>query len=99
MTEEIFDNVFDALCDDPKESANLTARADLIIAIRRRVSEWGLPQKDAALRLGLTRPRLNDLMRGKIDKFSLDALANISEAAGFSLRVQLDGKPVSQAAK
>jgi helix-turn-helix protein len=28
--------------------------------------------------LGLTQPRLNDLLRGKIDKFSLDALFDLT---------------------
>ena len=40
--------------------------------------------------LGVTRPRLNDLMRGKLDKFSLDALVNIAAAAGFRLHIELE---------
>ena len=81
MSGETFDSVFDALADTPAEAANMTARADLLLAIRERVKAWqaqgGLTQEEAAARLGLTRPRLNDLMRGKLDKFSLDALVNI----------------------
>jgi len=89
MNVETFDSVFDALADTPAESANMTVRADLLLAIRERVKTWGITQEDAAGRLGLTRPRLNDLMRGKLDKFSLDALVNIAAAAGFKLHIAL----------
>ena len=90
MNAETFDSVFDALADTRAEAANMTARADLLLAIRERVRAWNLTQEDAAARLGLTRPRLNELMRGKIDKFSLDALVNIAAVAGFKPRILLD---------
>ena len=90
MTVETFDSVFDALADTPAEAANLTARADLLLGIRERVKSWDMPQEKAAKRLGLTRPRLNDLLRGKLDKFSLDALVNVATAAGFKLHIQLE---------
>jgi predicted XRE-type DNA-binding protein len=94
MSVESFHSVFDTQADAPAEAANMTARADLALAIRERVKAWqamgGLTQEEAAVRLGLTRPRLNDLMRGKLDKFSLDALVNIAAAAGFSLHIELE---------
>lgn len=90
MEIETFENVFDALSDTAAEAANMKARAELIIGIRERVKAWGVPQEEAARRLGLTRPRLNDLLRGKIDKFSLDALVNIATAAGYTLHINLD---------
>ena len=87
---EVFDSVFDAPADTSTEAANMTARADLLLAIRERVRAWSLTQEEAAARLGLTRPRLNDLMRGKLEKFSLDALVNIAAAAGFKLHIELE---------
>lgn len=90
MNPDMYDSVFDALADSSAEAANMTARADLLIAIRERVRAWGLTQEEAAARLGLTRPRLNDLLRGKLDKFSLDALVNIADAAGFKLHIELE---------
>ena len=90
MSVETFDSVFDALADTQAESANMTARADLLLAMRERVKVWNITQEDAAARLGLTRPRLNDLLRGKLDKFSLDALVNIASAAGFKLHITLE---------
>lgn len=95
MNVETFDSVFDALADTQAEAANMTARADLLLAIRERIKEWNLTQEDAAVRLGLTRPRLNDLMRGKLDKFSLDALVNIAAAAGFRLHIELEDVKVA----
>lgn len=90
MNVEVFDSVFDALADTPAEAANLTARADLLLSIRERVNAWNVPQDQAAKRLGLTRPRMNDLLRGKLEKFSLDALVNVAAAAGFKLHIQLE---------
>jgi len=89
MIGETYDSVFDALADTPQEAANMTARADLLLAIRERVKAWDMTQEQAASRLGLTRPRLNDLLRGKLDKFSLDALVNVASAAGFTLTIEL----------
>ena len=90
MKAETFESVFDTLTDNPAEAANMTARADLLLAVRERVRGWNLPQEQAAARLGLTRPRLNDLLRGKLDKFSLDALVNIASAAGLKLHIQIE---------
>ncbi|MDF3073704.1 MAG: family transcriptional regulator [Alphaproteobacteria bacterium] len=90
MKSKAFKSVFDALADTPTEAANMTARADMLLAIRERVRAWKITQEDAAARLGLTRPRLNDLMRGKLEKFSLDALVNIAAAAGFKLHIELE---------
>ena len=87
MDDQTFDNVFDALADTPAQAANMEARAELLAAIRARVRSWELPQEAAAGRLGITRPRLNDLLRGKLGKFSLDALVNLTAAAGLTLQI------------
>ncbi len=92
LTVETYDSVFDALAETEAEAANMTARSDLLLAIREQVRSWDLPQEQAARRLGLTRPRLNDLLRGKLDKFSLDALVNIATAAGFRLQIVLENE-------
>jgi predicted XRE-type DNA-binding protein len=89
MDAQTFDNVFDAIAGTPAESANLKARAELLSALETRIRSWNLPQEVAAGRLGITRPRLNDLLRGKLDKFSLDALVNLAAAAGFALEIRL----------
>lgn len=89
MERESFDNVWDALEDTAAESANMTLRSDLLIAIQQEVRDWGLTQTQAASRLGITQPRLNDLLKGKIAKFSLDALVELARSAGLSVRLEV----------
>lgn len=89
MGVQTFDSVFDALADTPAEAASMKARAELLSALNARIRSWNLPQEAAASRLGITRPRLNDLVRGKLGKFSLDALVNLASAAGLSLQIRI----------
>ena len=54
-----------------------------------KIESWKVSQAEAGQRLGLTQPRLNDLMRGRIDKFSLDVLINLARPAGLKVRLQI----------
>ena len=83
MSDEIFDSVWDAIEDTPQEAENMRLRSALLIALSQRIETEGWTQKDAAARLGVTQPRVSDLIRGKIDLFSLDALVNMVSAAGL----------------
>jgi predicted XRE-type DNA-binding protein len=74
MTTEVFESVWDAPEDTPTEAANMKLRSSLMIAINEAVASWGVTQTDAAKRLGVTQPCLNELLRGRVGKFSLDAL-------------------------
>ena len=85
MTDQRFDSVWDALENSPAEAANMKARSALMIAIRDVVESWQLTQADAAKRLGVTQPRMNDLLHGRIDKFSLDALMILATKAGLTV--------------
>ena len=89
MEVQMFDSVFDALADTPAEAANMKARSELLSALKARIRSWELPQGAAAGRLGITRPRLNDLLQGKLAKFSLDALVNLATASGLTVHVQV----------
>jgi predicted XRE-type DNA-binding protein len=89
MRKKRYDSGWDAIEDSPVEAANMKARSDLVIAIRGAVDSWKLTQAEAAKRFGITQPRLNDLVRGRIDKFSLDALVNLAAPAGLSVRVEI----------
>jgi predicted XRE-type DNA-binding protein len=89
MKERRFKSVWDAIEDSPAEAANMKARSDVMIAIREVVDGWGVTQAEAAERLAITQPRLNDLVRGRLDKFSLDALMNLAVRAGLSVRVKV----------
>ncbi len=83
-------NVFRDLGFAPEEAQNLLLRSDLMTRIERFVIDSRCSQKEAAARLGVTQPRLNDLLKGKIEKFSLDALVNMLAHAG--MRVVLSVK-------
>jgi predicted XRE-type DNA-binding protein len=94
MSEQRFDSVWDALENSPAEATNMKARAGLMIAIRDAVDGWKLTQAKAAKRLGVTQPRMNDLLRGRIDKFSLDALMILATQAGLTVEWRVS-KPVA----
>jgi len=82
-------SVWDALADTPEEAANLRMRAALMRQIAELVRKNGWTQAEAAKRCGITQPRMNDLLRGKISRFSLDALVNLAAALGSRVTVKL----------
>lgn len=82
MSNEIFTSVWDAIEDTPVEAENMKIRSALMIAIKARIKRHGWTQAEAAQHLGVTQPRISDLMRGKVDLFGLDALIGMAAAAG-----------------
>ena len=89
-TGKRFANVWDAIADTPAEAANLTLRSDLMDEIEAIIKKNSWTQKEAAKRCRVTQPRINDLLRGRIARFSLDALVNIASALGRKVRVSLE---------
>ncbi|SEG13403.1 Predicted DNA-binding protein, contains XRE-type HTH domain [Bryocella elongata] len=87
MIEE-FNSVWDALGFSTEEGANLEARASLMRELREIIRSRSWTQAVAAKQCRVSQPRLNDLMRGRIDKFSIDALVNM--AASLGLRVSFE---------
>ena len=81
-----FDNIFDAITDDSEEANELQTRADLMIAIRDIVTDRGWKQGEFAERVGLTQPRVSDLLNGKIEKFSIDLLMTCLFRLGFKFK-------------
>ena len=66
------------------EVASISAlKADLAIMIRDIIEQEGWTQKEAAERLGVTQPRISDIVNGKIDKFTLDVLFSMLDELGF----------------
>ena len=86
-------NVFEDLGFDIQESQNLLLRSQTMIALVQWFNACGLTQAAAAKVLGVTQPRLNQLLKGKIEIFSLDALVNMATSAG--MRVGLSIRPVT----
>lgn len=90
MTIEYFDSVWDAVEPNQLEAANMKGRDELMIAIQETVKGWHETQVVSAKLLGLTQLRLNDLLRGRIEKFSIDALLNHASLAGISVRLEVE---------
>ncbi len=89
MERQSFANVWDALENTPQEAASMSMRSSLLIAIDQRVRSWNVTQTEAAKRLGITQPRLNDLLRGRITNFSLDTLIDLATQAGLTVRLDI----------
>ena len=89
MSKQRFNSVWDAIEDTPGDAANMKARAELMRAIAEYIRSSGMTQAEAAKTLGVTQPRISDLMRGKIDMFSLDTLVNMLAAAEIRLEMRL----------
>lgn len=90
MKVEQFKDVWDALEPDPAERERLKMRSRLMDALRDKVEGWKITQTAAAKRLGITQPRLNDLLKGRFNKFSLGALFDLATKAGLKVKVQID---------
>ena len=84
-----FANVWDALEDSKDAAESMKARAAILMRIEKTVRGWEISQSEAARRLGITQPRLNDLLRGKIDKFSLDSLFDLAAHAGLKVSLAI----------
>ncbi len=84
-----YTSVWDAIADTPEAAANLRVRAELMEQIVAIVKASGWKQVEAAAQCGVTQPRINDLLRGRISRFSLDALVNIAAALGKQVHVKL----------
>lgn len=87
---ESYASVWDAIADTPGQAASLRARAELMRQIADLVKRQGWTQAEAAQHCGVTQPRMNDLLRGRVSRFSLDALVNIATALGRRVRVNLE---------
>ncbi|MBI1909878.1 MAG: XRE family transcriptional regulator [Deltaproteobacteria bacterium] len=82
-------NVFKDLGFSDAESANLEARSALMILLEREIKKLNLSQAEVAKRLGVKPPRISELMKGKLGKFSLDLLvvylARLGKAVEFNI--------------
>jgi len=87
---DTFASVWDALADTPEQAANLRVRADLMRQIAELIEASGWKQAEAAAHCGVTQPRINDLLRGRVSRFSLDALVNIATALGRRVHFELE---------
>ncbi len=89
MSNQTFASVWDAIEDTPAEAENMKMRSSLMMALKDHIHTNGWTQAEAARRLGVTQPRVSDLLRGKINLFGLDTLVNMVAAAGMHVEVRV----------
>ncbi len=89
MSNEAFESVWDAIEDTTAEAENMKLRSTLMMALERQIKDKGWTQAEAARKLGVTQPRVSDLLRGKINLFGLDTLVNMVVAAGLHVEMQV----------
>ena len=99
MKIERYKDVWDALEDDPVERERLKMRSRLMRALTARVKSWHMTRAKAAKRLGITQPRLNDLLKDRFNKFSLGALFDLATRAGLKVTLSIDETEKKKATK
>ena len=83
-----FKNVWDAIENTEADSASMKARSEFMITLCDAIEKMDTTQAAAAKKLGITQPRLNDLLRGRINRFSLDALVDLTARVGLEVRIK-----------
>ncbi len=92
MKTESFKSVWDALEDDPLVARAKERRANLMFLIQDKIEKGKWSQPEVAKMLGISQPRVSDLVRGKLSKFSLEMLLGFLERMGEEVRIEV-GKP------
>jgi predicted XRE-type DNA-binding protein len=92
MSRKRFASVWDAIEDSAAEAASMKLRAELANEIIERLRAQRLTQAKAAELIGVTQPRVSDLMRGRLTLFSLDALVDIADRVGLRTRIVVNPK-------
>jgi predicted XRE-type DNA-binding protein len=83
-------NVFKDLGFPQEESDKLIIKSRLMMEIESFIKNKGMTQAHAAGLMGVTRPRISDVMRGKIDKFTIDALVDMLSKAGLQVTITVE---------
>jgi len=83
MNNQTFTSIWDAIEDTPQAAASMKARSALLMELAKVIQDRSMTQAAAAELFGVTQPRISDLMRGKINLFSLDMLMNMAATSGM----------------
>ena len=92
MKVKRYQNVFDALEDDPAVAQNLKIRAQLMSALTQYINKNKLTKVEAAQIFEVNQPRISDLVRGKIERFTIDMLVNMLARAGKHINVKISSQ-------
>lgn len=88
MTTKSYASIWDALEDTPQAAASMRARSAVMMELSKVIERRGMTQADAAALFGVTQLRISDLVRGKIELFSLDTLIDMATTAGMTQTVK-----------
>lgn len=86
---ETFKNVWDALEDDPAARESLKIKSRMMLDIEQHIKSMGITQAQAAKKMGVTQPRVSDLVNGKIDRFTIDMLITMLARLGLHVEIKL----------
>lgn len=87
MSKKRFVSVWDAIENTPREAASTKVRSELMIKLQETLRRQQLTQLQAAKLLGVTQPRVSDLMHGKIELFSMEMLIDMLTQVGMQVKV------------
>ena len=85
MKIHTYESIWDAIADSPGEAANLKIRSQLMDILADYIRQEGITQKEAALRFGVPRLRVSELVNGRISKFTIDKLVNMAARVGLNV--------------
>lgn len=88
--KKIYKTAWDAIADSPQEAAHLKTKSELMQKVVKIIESKKWTQVEAAKHCCVTQPRLNDLLHGRISKFSLDALVKIAVLLGQKVHIELE---------
>ena len=91
-----FSSIWDAIEDAPQQAASMRARSELMMNLTEVIRDRGMTQSDAAALFGVTQPRISDLMRSKLNLFSLNTFVDMATTAGMSPTVKLTKPKVTK---
>ncbi|HVZ99655.1 MAG TPA: XRE family transcriptional regulator [Caulobacterales bacterium] len=93
MSVQRFSSVWNAVESDPAAAEKLKLRSGLMMALTDHIEREGLSQAQAAKLFNVTQPRISDLVRCKIELFSIDTLVNMLAAAGLHVDMKIARAP------
>jgi predicted XRE-type DNA-binding protein len=92
MAKSKFNSVWDAIENTPAEAASLRVKSQLMMQLQEILKESGKTQGELATKLNVTQPRVSDLMRGRIELFSIESLIDIISNAGMLVEMKIGKK-------
>lgn len=84
MKIDTYQSIWDAIADSSEEAANLKLRSQLMDILAAYIRNEGITQKEAALRFGIPRSRVSELVNDRISKFTIDKLVNMAARVGLA---------------